>query len=91
MSGDKTSSSMTPTEFLTTHAENMQPDLPVEDLPFYKWLVSCNHPPGKLVPALQLYYSGHELKGCFSTEEIASYRHILQHFWWRKLNVEERR
>lgn len=77
---------MSPSEFLETHALNSQTEVPIVELPFYRWLVGCENPPGKLVPALQLYYAGHELKGCFSTEEITQYRHILQGFWWDKLN-----
>lgn len=80
---------MTPAEFFEAHRKNMQGDEPIDTLSFYQWLASCEEPPGKFVPALQLYYAGHELKGCFSMDEITSYRNVFHHFWWVRLNIEE--
>lgn len=79
---------LTASEFLTAHQRNMNRQTPFELLPFYRWLSDCLHPPGRLVPALLLYYAGHELKGCFSPEEIESYRYILSHFWERRFDRE---
>lgn len=78
---------MTDEEFHALNALNTSDtDIPVEDLPFYKWLERQQDPPSRLVPALLTYFSGHELKGCLTTEQINTYRLVLQHFWWTRLN-----
>ena len=60
----------------------MQTDVPVEKLPFYRWLKAFKEPPDRFVNALKEYYLGHEIKGAFTEDQVTNYRNVYQHFWW---------
>lgn len=81
---------ITEEEFQRLHLLNTgQPDRPVEELPFYRWLAEKDHLPNSFVGCLMLYYAGHPLKGCFTPEQIETYRNIHGYYWWKRLNHEK--
>lgn len=66
---------------------DMQGDVPIADLPFYKWLDTQEKPPEKLIDALQAYFETEDIKGKFENDQqVTTYKHILQHFWWLRLH-----
>jgi hypothetical protein len=67
--------------------DDMHGDVPIADLPFYKWLDAQEEPPERLIDALKAYFETDDLKGKFENDEqVTTYKRILQHFWWLRLN-----
>jgi hypothetical protein len=67
--------------------DDMHGDVPIADLPFYKWLDAQEEPPERLIDALYAYFETDDLRGKFANDQQTSaYKHIHQHFWWLRLN-----
>lgn len=64
--------------------DDLQGNVSFSDLPFYQWLKSQETPPDRFIEALREYFGIEDLRGTLTDEQVTSYKHIHQHFWWVK-------